>query len=565
MTQDRAQQVGRAQRVHRWGVYEVTLSAGQVRDPLRDVTVTGVFVGPSGKPRRAPGFWDGGEIYRVRFAPDEVGTWRYTLRAEGQATREGQFECVPYEGDNPLYRHGPVRVSANRHHLAHADGTPFFFLGDTVWNGAMRASTEDDWRRYVRTRCQQGFTAAMYVTTSWKGLPDGGPDGPSHAGIPEKVAAVNPRFYQRLDRALDALVGAGMVGVPVLLWANQGGPEINPGLTLPEEDAILLARYQVARWHAHPVVWILNGDGRYTGEHAARWHRIGRAVFGNEGQTTKDEPLVSALRPSPSVPVALHPGGIQWLGDDFKDEPWVDIVGYQSGHRGNEAAWRWLAGHPGAAGQRGTVDRSPAANWQDTPGKIVLNLEPCYEDHHRMELARSEGVFERFTDTDVRRALYWSLLITPTAGLTYGGHGVWGWDEGTEPPIAHPLTGTPQRWSEALHLPGAEQLRHLRAAFESLDWWTLRPDQSLVREQPGNADVLRTVKAARSDGGSTAVIYAPAGGRVSLDLSRLAPDLTALWVDPRTGTQHPAGTAPGGGQFDAPDTQDWLLVLRGSG
>ena len=33
------------------------------------------------------------------------------------------------------------------------------------------------------------------------------------------------------------------------------------GFGLPEDEAVLLARYEVARWAAYPVVWILAGDG----------------------------------------------------------------------------------------------------------------------------------------------------------------------------------------------------------------------------------------------------------------------------------------------------------------
>jgi hypothetical protein len=247
----------------------------------------------------------------------------------------------------------------------------------------------------------------------------------------------------------------------------------------------------------------------------------------------------------------------------------VDVIGYQSGHRGHDAAWRWLAGlpqTPETLSTRGMWDRSPAMHWREAPGKIAMNLEPCYEDHNRMEQARNEGIFERYTDEDVRRAMYWSLLVTPTAGVTYGGHGVWGWDEGTEPPLLHPLTGTPRRWSEALHLPGAEQLRHLRAAFELLEWWRLRPDPALVREPLTGDDARGAVVGARTDDGRTAVIYAPAGptaGRVSLDLARLASGLSATWVDPRTGDRQPASGSEDG-RFDAPDGQDWLLILRAS-
>ncbi len=537
--------------IHTWGLFETALSLDGVADPLRDVTVRGEFVAPSGRRHYAPGFWDGGAMWKVRFAPDEPGAWRYTVRAEGAAPREegGRFECVLYHGDNPLYAHGHLRVSEDRRRLVHADGTPFFFLGDTVWNGAMRAASLVDWQGYVTTRREQGFNAAMVVTTTWKGLPDGGPDGPSHAGAPDRVESVNPHFFQRMDAHLEPLVQAGIAAAPVLLWAAgsvtdaDGQRNLNPGAGLPEEDAILLARHQVARWHAHPVLFILNGDGRYTGEHAARWHRIGAAVFADNGDR---------------VPVALHCGGIQWLGPDFGDQPWVDVLGYQSGHRGNDAAWGWLA------------EEGPASGWQETP-KAIVNLEPCYEAHNRMEQARATAaahgpaavVYDPFTPLDVRRAMYWSLLVAPTAGVTYGGHGVWGWDPGGEPPIAHALTGDTPPWHEALRLPAAEQLRHLRAAFESIPWWTLRPDQSLVRAQSGA--VLDTIKAARDEAGSLAVAYLPSGGTLSLNASRLAPALDVTWVDPRTGTRHAAGTLPiSRGEVDlaAPSDGDWLLILH---
>ena len=542
---------GAPPKVHRWGLFETSVELPHVRDPLRGNDLQARFTSPSGHERRAPTFWDGETTYTVRFAPDELGTWRFEVDA-----RAGTFECVPYTGTNPLYRHGPPRIAADRSHLIHADGTPYFFLGDTVWNGPMREPKDENWQRYVETRERQGFSAAMFVTTCWKGLPDGGPHGPSHYGLPERVTGVNPTFYQHMDRRLGALIDAGLVPAPVLLWAN-GGPRdadgaanINPGAGLPEEDAIQLARYQVARWHAHPVVFILNGDGRYTGEHAARWHRIGRAVFEDNDDR---------------LPVALHCSGIQWLGQDFKDEPWVDILGYQPGHRGTESAWKWHAGLKGPVDAAGRStqgeDNSPARGWRAAPGKIAMNLEPCYEDHNLMDAARRAHAagtpietlrrsFQRFTDEDVRRAVYWSLLITPTAGVTYGGHGVWGWDPGGEPPIAHPLTGDTRPWAEALTLPGAEQLRYLRAAFESVEWWSLRPDQSLLRDQ--SEDVMRYAVAARNDEGTLAVAYFPSGSSARLDVTALRGPASERWVDPRTGNE--SATRPASG--------DALVILR---
>ena len=70
--------------------------------------------------------------------------------------REGSFNCVPYDGPNPVYRHGPVHVADDGHSLAHADGTPFFWLGDTVWNGLIRSQAAD-WEEYLSTRRAQGY------------------------------------------------------------------------------------------------------------------------------------------------------------------------------------------------------------------------------------------------------------------------------------------------------------------------------------------------------------------------------------------------------------------------
>jgi hypothetical protein len=533
--------------VHCWGRFETALLVplGQGEDPLRSVRLEAEFTAPSGRLYHVPGFWDGGTTWRVRFAPGEVGSWRYSARAlhnvSGAAlgTASGTLECVPYEGDNPLYRHGPPRMAPNRRHLVHADGTPFFWLSDTVWNGPMLA-TPEEWDHYIRLRLVQGFTTAQYVSTQYRTVPDGGPDGlpyttPPQDPGPPRIGAMRPPFFRRLDQRLDALADAGLAGAPVLLWAIDRGENAfaNPGHVLSEDDCILLARYQVARWHAHPVVFILNGDGRYTGEDAPRWQRIGRVVFAaNET----------------GVPVATHPSGRQWVGAEFRDEPWLDIIGYQSGHGDDEASWRWL------------VEGPPARHWQDVPRQAVLNLEPCYENHLAYHSRHP------FTAADVRRACYWSLLVTPTAGVSYGGHGAWGWDDGSGPPVAHPHTGTPLPWQQALEMLGAWQMRHLRDAFAMLPWWTLTPDQSLLRQQPGEADVLRYVAAARNEDGTLAVLYLPQGTTLSLNTARLAPSLRCTWLNPRDGSQVAGGVLRRAeadeARLEAPDAEDWLLVLQ---
>jgi hypothetical protein len=417
------------------------------------------------------------------------------------------------------------------------DGTPFFWLADTVWAGPLLA-TDDEWSVYLRERTRQRFTAAQWVTTQFVGAPDGDREGELAFTGREQIA-LNPGFFQRLDKKLDALNDAGLLGVPVLLWAAVwGNPEvnaINPGYTLPDNEAIALARYMIARWGAHHVAWILNGDGDYRGEKADRWQRIGRAVF--DGLPSR-------------APVMLHPAGMHWIADEFRDEAWVDIVGYQSGHGDDDATLRWIFAGP------------PATEWPREPRRPIINLEPPYEYHIAYQSK------QRFTPHAVRRALYWSLLNAPTAGVTYGGHGVWGWDDGTKPPANHPSTGIPLPWREALLMPGAEHVAHIAELFTSIDWWRLRPSPKLLADQPGERTASEFIAVSRMDSNDVIVAYIPEGMGVSLRAEQLPEHYTAYWFDPRDGERTAAEAREDGGQasFMAPPStgdapHDWVLVL----
>ena len=111
--------------------------------------------------------------------------------------------------------------------------------------------------------------------------PQGDRDGRLAFTGHERIA-IHPNFFQRLDAKVDAERGGHferarfIVGSAVDVQAI--GNAINPGWSLPESEAILLARYMVARWGGHHVAWILNGDGHYH-ETAERWHTIGRGCL----------------------------------------------------------------------------------------------------------------------------------------------------------------------------------------------------------------------------------------------------------------------------------------------
>jgi hypothetical protein len=424
-----------------------------------------------------------------------------------------------------LYEHGPVRLSKDRRTLVHADGTPFFWLGDTAWNGVLRADPKD-WRKYLEARSFQQFTVIQFVSTHWRGLAKD-PNG-QRAYEGDKRIRVNPAFFQRMDGKVAAVNEFGLIAAPVVLWAVT---DDEPGFKLPQDDAERLARYIVARWGAYQVIWILGGDGNYRGPRAERWKKIGRAVF----------------LPRHDRLVTMHPNGQNTYNAEFAGESWYDIRTYQSGHGSSDQHLRWL------------IEGPPAKEWKDPNVLPSINLECNYELHPSYHQKR------KFTDFEVRRAAYWSLLVAPTAGVTYGCNPIWVWPEKPEPAEGHAGLGIIDPWPKGLDLPGVKCMTILRKLLAKLPWWTLRPAPELIAEQPGKDKPQAFIAAAMSEDGSLGVVYAPEGGRISLNAAALRRPLAVRWFNPRTGEWSNAGRAIDAAvTFTASDGSDWVLVIGGT-
>jgi len=519
-------------RVAQWTRFEgVLTSTLDYPNPVQDVQVDVTFTSPSGKTQDAMAFWDGGRLWKVRFSPEELGKWTYRTRSSNAADagldgRSGEFTCTRYPGTNPLYRHGAIRVSADHYSLAHADGTPFFWLADTAWNGPLKADARS-WGLFLRDRAAKGFTAIQFVSTQW--LAAGANADLRVAFLGTETIWIDPVFFHWMDKRIDAMNDLGLVAVPVLAWAahwNKLTLHLNPGTALPDDQVIVLARYIVARYGAHQVIWFLAGDSDYRGELAERWKRIGRQVFGDH----------------PSRLATMHPAGQMWVADEFRQEPWFSMIGYQGGHGDSAEYLRWL------------VDGPPATDWSKEPHLPVINLEPNYEDH------LSYHTRTRFDAYAVRRAAYWSLLVSPPAGVSYGGHGIWSWELEPNIPMSHLGSGVAKPWQEAMNLPGSTHMKHLKSLFSSLEWWKLRPAQNVLARQPGTADPAHFVAVAKAD--KWLLAYMPVGGEIKLRTEGLKPPLAARWFNPRTGAwslqRAVSGDTP---SLRAPDTNDWVLWL----
>ncbi len=412
-------------------------------------------------------------------------------------SRKGSSNCEPNPSPLPLYQHGAIGHRPGERFIRHADGTPFFYAACTAWNGPLK-STEAEWTTYLAHRAEHHYSAIQFVATQWRGCDTNSQLQTAYIG--HRRIAINPAFFRHLNRKVDQINAHGLLAAPVLLWALPFGPgrSLSPGARLPRDQAVRLAQYIVARYGGHHVLWLLGGDGYYLNFYARRWKRIGRQVFGDQAQ------------PGNAPVVALHPMGRSWIGEAYVKEPWLNVVGYQSGHGTDRAAVDFIT-------------RGPAARtWAQLPARPTINMEPCYEE------LRPEIDAEA-----VRNASYWSLFATPPAGITYGANGIWPWIRPGERILNHGALSriSTRSWRESLNLPGSQQVGYVAEFMQQFRWWELFPDAGLLEQQPGDEDYQRFVSLLRSDDYRTVLVYLPATTSVELR-NPLQLAYRLRWFDP---------------------------------
>jgi hypothetical protein len=112
----------------------------------------------------------------------------------------------------------------------------------------------------------------------------------------------------------------------------------------------------------------------------------------------------------------------------------------------------------------------------------------------------------------------------------------------------------------------------MRALFESMEWWRLRPDLAGDLVTGVTAGNPAQVAAAITDDRRSAVIYFPNTTRFGLNLSKLAgTQLRGRWFDPVSGQyreMEEAALAAAGADsagtpgLNAAGDEDWILLLH---
>ncbi|GGD62201.1 hypothetical protein GCM10010911_20130 [Paenibacillus nasutitermitis] len=211
-----------------WQPIELTFAASaSYTNPYKDVDLSATFTGPNLESMTIPGYWDGGNVWKIRFSPTSAGTWTYTTSSTnsddtGLHNQSGTLRAGAYTGNLDIYKKGFLKKSGNNRYLTYNDGSPFFWLGDTHWFGLSReswsSSNDSRWssqfKGMIDKRSEDGFT--VYQTSLFVGeLGDAGGYGTSNEGgyvwgfegYPIGASTVDTTgYYKTANKAFDSNV-----------------------------------------------------------------------------------------------------------------------------------------------------------------------------------------------------------------------------------------------------------------------------------------------------------------------------------------------------------------------
>ena len=447
------------------------------------------------------------------------------------------WPCRVDASDKPVdFSRGLLKISENKRFLVHADGTPFFYLGDTAWELFHRLDRAQS-DRYLKHRADNGYTVIQAVALAeLDGLNTPNPYGhrplaENDPARPNVKAGPDNDYWDHVDYVVKKAESLGMYIGMLPTWGDKWNKKWGVGpVVFNPQNAETYGRWLAQRYKEAPnIIWIVGGDRPIENEtHRKIVEAMARGIEKGDGGRHL---------------ITFHPTGGRTSSEYFHDADWLDFNMHQTGHK-DRGSWE-----------------SIAKDYNRKPTKPVLDGEPLYEDHPINFDPMKHGFS---ADWHIRRLAYWHVFAGG-CGHTYGCHNIWQ----MYAPGRTPISWAHRYWDESLDLWGALDMQHVRNLMLSRPYLTRVPDRSVIASDAGKGDGY--VNATRDAKGSYAFVYTPLGLPVKVNLEKLSgQQVRAWWYDPRHGTPEEIGVFEKKGvrEFKPPvkgKGNDWVLVLDDAG
>ncbi len=526
-------QPGKSISVPLLGVLEQTFNnSSPLSNPYVDVVATASIVSPQGSVAEIPLFWDGADVWRFRFSPNAIGSWKWnvTSNAAGLDGKSGDFEVIASDNLG-----GVQPMKDYPYHFQNQSGRPFWFMGDTAW--ALFADDQAerlDWpnvKKYLDQRSAQRFNVvhAMLISEISSGNRQGSP----FAEL--ATEQINPNFWSEVDRRIRYANQQDITVGLVLAWSNKPH-SLNSWASFPSRTAQLrYARYVAARYSAYNVFFILAGEWNYDVRQ--------RAADATEEQVLQlydaFAEAVSQSDPHQRM-ITLHPSTRPGTVHEFATKSWMSFGNYQ---------------------QRYTDLHQSVLEVRDAH-KPVVNAEYAYYLRDQSEKGLTDK--HNSADVDMIRHATWDIAMA-------GGYFITGFGSTYAGGKRNP---GPFRVDNPRNADWEQQVAYVQQLFTSLDWWQLEPRDDLIaslvdrgsdESRLGVTAPPTTTYWALANPGHQYVYYMR-GSAEAYQLSlgeRATADYQLTQFDPRNGTTTVLGNQRIEVDFPytPPDAGDWILML----
>lgn len=425
-----------------------------------------------------------------------------------------------------------MRISDNQRYILDDHGNPFFYMADTTWR-FFYDTTHEMAERYMQKRKEQGFTLFMPVLLS-EVNPDENDENQfgQLALIDWDPTRPNERFFEYVDWTIRRAREIGLIVGILPTWGEFVGPirAAKGPVCFNVENAFAYGEFLGKRYRDDPnIIWIVGGD-RVPSEEA---HVKDRSLLDDPGYNPISERYVEIWRSMANGLrkgdegrhlITFHPAPVPEL-DQFScsywlpNEPWLDFYMLQTGTKIDRPNYLYIRRDYEKTGDQ----RKP-----------TLDGECRYEyshEHFNQFPQANPSWGRRISAHQVRKAMY-NAMLSGAAGHTYGCRCVWNfYHEGTLK-----TRDTDLDWRKALDLPGAWQVRHMRALLERYPFYRLIPDfadRVVVYGQGADGTYM---PAAVSEDGDFALVYVPEPQPFKVDLGVLSGPAKLKWYDVRDGS-----------------------------
>ena len=511
----------------------ILLSEKKYDNAYTDVDIDAVFTHEDGTKINLYGFWNGGDEWRVRFAPTKTGKWDYVItcsdKENAALNTSGSLVAVKNTGNTELDKHGFIKISDNGRYFVYDDGEPFYWLGDTNWQAPNYVSITkcnypgcscgNQFFHEVNDRVEKGFT--VYQTYFDSAESDGGgqlsvTEEPSM--WTEKYGKINPdTFSEKYDVMFDYLAYKGMV---IALGFGVHTSTVN---AMGSKELDRLSRYLTARYAAYPVVWITAQE--ITGQKQFEaWVSSARIVDTGDGY---DHP-----QSAHQYPLSVNDKYVQALNK----EDWHDFFALQNGH--------------GPAIPKKSTYKG---YYNSDKTKPFVETEANYEDIHC-------GGFNGYSAS---RIAAWKANLCGSCGFTYGVTGIWANCWSTAGSTGWLGSYSTEPWYMGLDKPGSYEMKYMARFFKYVDFSVLVPrfDSNRYSDFKTETKVL-----ASSDDNKIYVAYLYNSDDSAGKLFNLNKEdtYTAKWYDPLTGKFILISDSIKASEYEIPQkptADDWVLLL----